>query len=108
MPADVGLWIVAVIAAAVVVALALWLGRDVALKFKWFSFSADRPKPVPSTDVRVAEQAEVHGNVGRVVGRSVSEGEATAGATEVGKRLKVDGSVDEIVGVETTRRPPSQ
>jgi hypothetical protein len=107
MPSDVGLWIVAVIAVAVVVALALWFGRDVVLKFKDFSFSTDRPKP-SSTDVRVAEQAEVGGNVGRVVGRSLGEGEASAGATEVGKQLRVRGSVDEIVGVETTRKQPPQ
>ena len=105
MPSDVNFWIIAAIAVAIVVALALWLGRDVVLKFKDFSFSADRPKETPSADVRVAEQAEIAGNVGRVVGRS---GEAGAGATEVGKQIKVGGNLDEIVGVETTRKPPEK
>jgi hypothetical protein len=105
MPSDVGFWVVAVIAVAVVVALALWLGRDVVLKFKGFSFSTDRPKQA-SSDVRVAEQAEIGGSVGRMVGRSLGDGEAAAGATEVGKEVKVGGSVGEMIGVETTRKQP--
>ncbi len=105
MPSDVVLWMVAVIAVAVVVALALWLGRDVVLRFKDFSFSADRPKPA-STDVHVAEQAEVSGSVDRVVGRSLNVGEAATGTTEVGKQMKVSGRVKEITGIDTTGKQP--
>src|SRR4051812_31559110 len=106
MLSDINFWIAAVIVVAVVVALALWLGRDVMLKFNDFAFRTSRPRSTPSADVRVAERAEVGGNVGRVVGRSLSEGEVAAGATEVGKEMKIGGSVDQIVGVEMTHKPP--
>jgi hypothetical protein len=106
MPSDINLWITAVIAVAAMVALALWLGRDVMLKFNGVRFKTDRPQPTTSSDVRVAERAKVGGNVGSVVGRSVQEGEAAAGTTEVGKQMKIGGNVDQIVGVETTRKQP--
>jgi hypothetical protein len=107
MPTDVNLWIVLAIAVAAVAALAIWRGNNVILKFKGFQFGAsENPKPTISSDVSVAEGAVIGGNVGRVVGRRHSDEVPISGNTDVARQMKVEGSVDEIVGVET--RPKGQ
>jgi hypothetical protein len=105
MPNDIGLWIVVVIAVAAVVALAIWAGNNVVLKFKGFTFqtSDKKDKTAPTSNVKVAEQANVQGDVGRVIGKSLNQSESLGGNVEVGRGMKVGGSVDEIIGVEIGR-----
>jgi hypothetical protein len=106
MPSDLEFWIVLVIAVAAVVGLAIWAGNNVVLKFKGFVFrTADkRETQVITSNVKVAEGADLHGAVGRVVGKSLGDSDPQGGSIEVAKGMKVGGSVGEIVGLETGRR----
>jgi len=104
MVTDVRFWIVLVLAVAAIVALAIRYGNNVVVRFKDFSFrtSDKKLKDAQLSNVRVGEEAEVQGNVGRVIGKSFGQSEFHDGNVDVGKKMKIGGSVKEIIGIETT------
>jgi hypothetical protein len=105
MPTDVSFWIVAALALAALVAFSVWRGSNVAVRFKGFLFKADRKdRPAERSEVSVAENTTVGGDVGSVVGRRLASGHSQGTKTEVGKKMTVNGSVGEIVGIDQTNR----
>jgi len=113
MPKDPWFWTFAVAVVAIVVALAIWLGKNVDLRVTARGLTFKTSNDNTSSDhtaldstaaakskVMVGEGAEISGVVGRVVGRKVEGAQALGGTTDVAKNARISGNVDEIIGYE--------
>lgn len=116
MPQDSLVWIVLIVAAALVIALAVWKGRGFRLSKgkEGFSVEVERSqgggdKPARSSRISVAKGAQIEAaRVGDIAGvKTAGRPPPTGRAIDVasGSRIK-DAEVGDIVGVKQTERDP--
>ena len=110
MPADPVVWIVLIVAVAIVAALTLWLGRGLKLKLQGFGMDIKERQSGPAdsgTTVFKEGQVVKGGTVGNITGvkNQGGEGGALRGKIDVASGVRIEGSAGDITGVEITGKP---
>jgi len=77
MLANPWVWIAAIIVVGLIVCLALWLGRGADVAIGAGGLRLRTPQPPPQDSIRVAQGADIAGEVGAVTGR-VGTGDSPA------------------------------
>jgi hypothetical protein len=109
MPNDPLLWIGAALLVAVVIIFAIWAGSNVSfslsadgLRFKTSDKKSAGANPDSgSSQIRVAEGADLKGAFSTIAGVTGAAPPGAVGSVEVAKNAKIDGTVGEIVGLKT-------
>jgi hypothetical protein len=102
IPSNPTVWIVLIVAVAVVVLYAMWKGRGFNVVKKKGSWQATLKEPERPSDVSVASGLEVgaQGNVGNITGvESAGSSQPELGKVEVANNAKVAGKTGNITGV---------
>jgi preprotein translocase subunit SecF len=108
MPTEPAVWVVLIVVAGIVVALALWLGRGLKVKTKSIDLEIKEGKAADADPgVTVFEDAKVGktARVGSITGvRSQEVGSRQK--VDVAGRAEIEGTVGDITGVEFSKKPP--
>ena len=105
MLANPWVWIAAIIVVGLIVCLALWRGRGADVSIGTEGLRLRTPQPEPQHSIRVAQGAEIAGEVGAVTGRVGTASPASEIDVASGMVVRSGAKVGDITGerVEAAR-----
>jgi hypothetical protein len=104
LPTNIWFWVFVVVIIAAIAVYAIWSRKvSVRLGLKGLEFTPADSNANVDSKVTVGQNAEIAGRAERVVGRKVTDAEATRGTTDVVSGARISGTVGEIVGIDQAK-----